>query len=267
MRNTIFLSVLILGILLPVYAKKDKFELKLDYSGKENWTYTIFYQSKCIFEKNKEKTPKETEITCDLNGTLSDNKERLSFAVNDVSVKSELYDEEVQNKIKENLSESTMDLALVEGAPEIDTVPDFSSEGIPEWNVYMQFSKLLPEMPKQAVKKGFTWERSVTLPIKTAQGTNICEVYRLYKVEEISPKKDTVLISWQFKYATIEKDEEAKSLTQYIPIGGKGTGTAVIDIANKVIKKASIDFQTPVATVEGSTVTWKENTEIELQEK
>ncbi|MBD3321934.1 MAG: hypothetical protein GF350_12630 [Chitinivibrionales bacterium] len=262
-QGLIFFYILCTVFLLA--AKDTSPLLKLDYSKGKSWTYTISYNSECIFAHKDKTETKNTSLDCTLNGSVSRSKDRLSFSIADVSVESELYDADVQKSIVDNLSEATLDLALVDGAPEIDTVPDFSSEGLPEWNIYIQFSKLLPDMPKQSIKEGFTWERSVTLPVKTAQGTALCEIYRLYKVENIASKEKTAEISWRFRYATTDKKESGESLKKYVPIGGKGTGTAVIDIKNKVIRKASVEFETPVAKVDNSNVNWKEKAELTLQ--
>ena len=148
----------------------------------------------------------------------------------------------------EKLSSDSYRIGLINGYPTIDTVNDFAQSGLPEWNLYMQLAKLIPEMPQQHVSKGFTWERNAVLPIKTDQGTMDCEIYRYFKIDGLSPKNDSAYISWRFTYGSAAKPDASKIL-KYVPIAGSGNGSAVIDIPHGFIVSAEIEFTTPVVAI------------------
>jgi len=232
--------------------------MNLNYASKDNWVYGIDYQSECIFEEGKEKSKKNTNIKCTLDGNVTKDKERLNCSLKDVNIESELYNDDTRKQITDKLSKATYSLALINGYPNIDSEIDLSSDGVPEWDLYIQLVRLLPEMPERPVKKGFTWERNAVLPIKTPHGKVQCEVYRLFKIDKFSPKKDTAYISWQFRYTANEPTMDSSSVLKYVPFTGNGKGTATVDIKKGILVDAGFEFETEVASLENVKVKWKE---------
>jgi hypothetical protein len=239
--------------------------LTLDYSGKKQWVYAIVYSAQCVSEDAKGSSTKKTNIQGTLNADVSENKDKMAVAVKDLMVSSDLYDEAEMKRLSEQISSAKYSLALVDGYPVVDTSVDFAAEGLPEWNLYLHLARLVPEMSEKPVKKGFSWERTVTLPVPTAHGTVDCEVYRVFRVDAISKEKDKAHISWQFRYAATGARKPSVSQLKYAPVAGNGGGKAEIDIANKCIIHAEMQFETPVATVDNVRVSWKEQASIELK--
>ncbi len=263
MNRIIPLSILLSFSIL--FAANDGVNLKLDYAAKQNWNYSLDYSSECVISGNGSASTKKTDIACNVTGDLAPQKDKLQLKVGDMSVKSDLYDSSVISGMIGKISKTSYDLNLIEGSPVVENDLDLS-DGTPEWSIYMQLARLLPDMPQQPVKKGYTWERSASLPLQSPQGKVQCEIYRLFKVEKISPKKDIVYISWQFKYSSSESPNNS-TLTSYAPVAGSGTGNAVINAAKGFIVKADMQFKTPIAQIDNVNVNWIEKAALQYEGK
>jgi hypothetical protein len=260
-RDVVSVSV-VLGLVFTGLAGPEKVALSLDYGTSEEWTYSMEYQSACRFIEKGSTSTKKTTVNCLLDGEVGENKEAIEFEVESLSVSSELYDEATKESMMKKLTEAPYRLPLQDGHPSVAGLGDLSSKGLPEWNLYVQFAKLLPVVPEQPSKKGFTWERSGRFVVHTPRGAVPCEVYRQFKVDRISADKDTAFISWQFKYSALEKTEDTAALLKYVPVAGKGKGTAAIHIDEGYIVSATMNFETPVAKVDKAKVSWEESASI-----
>jgi hypothetical protein len=264
MYKLIVTAVVFLGS-FTVRAGNEGAMLKIDYSKKPAWNYAITYHSECVFVEKKVTSAKKTDITCDFLATVSENKDRMTVGIRNLSATSDLYDDTTRASVIEKISGTSYSMGLINGFPAIDTVIDLSPGGIPEWNLYLQFAKLLPEMPDQPVKKGYSWERTALLPIKSAQGKVNCEMFRLFKIDRLSPKNDTAYISWQFRYAAPEQAVDTSSLLQFVPLAGNGKGTAVLDVLNGFVVRAEVEFTTPVVVMDKLKVNWVEKASLAIK--
>lgn len=262
MLKRVLSASLILGLAFSGLAGPDRVALSLDYDEMKNWTYTMEYSSECRFSEKGSTSAKKTGVSCVLDGALTEKKDAIVFGVEDLKVESELYGDETKKDMVKKLTETKYTLPLENGYPAVEGLGDLSSEGLQEWNLYVQFAKLLPELPEQPAKRGFTWERSGRFEVHTAQGTVPCEVYRQFKVDRFSSDKDTAFISWQFRYSASDAVKDTSALLKYMPIAGKGKGTAAVHLADGYIVSASMDFETPVAKTGKAKVTWKETATI-----
>ncbi len=252
------LSVLVLFCVLSINncTKEETLTLKLDYSKKDQWLYTIEYKSQGLFTQNDSTTQLTNGISCRLSGSTAD-AGKLTVKTEDIAVTSDMLNDEETQQLTEKLSNAQYSLNLVDGQPFIDTSAELPAGSFPEWDIYTQLAKLLPTLPDKPVLPGFTWERTVTLPIKTIQGTVPCEVYRSYTFDTLSA--NTALISWQFRYSAEEDALDSTNYLKQIPVAGNGSGTAQIDVKNNILLQAEMDFKTPVATIGEVTVNWQEH--------
>ncbi len=263
MKTHILLSVLIAASITT--AANKTVLLKLNYAAKQNWTYALDYKSECLFSGVGPETSKKTAITCDITGELSTEKDKILTRTANFNIESDLYDSSVISSLTEKTSSVNYALNLIDGSPVVENNIDLS-DGAPEWNIYMQLARLIPDMPQQPVKKGYTWDRNASLPLQSPYGKIQCEIYRLFKVEKISSKGDSVEISWQFKYSSSEKFDSTR-ITKYVPVAGSGSGNAIIDVTNGFIIKASMEFQTPVAKINKARINWTEKAILTYKEK
>lgn len=265
MHRSLIAAAAVLVAALNGFAGENKDAVQLDYTVKPQWQYALTYQATCVFDEKDAKKEKTTKVNCTLDGTLAKEKDKVDFTIKDLEVDGDLYEDEVIEKLTTALTSKTHDLPLVDGQPSVAQMADLSSQGVPEWNLYIQFAKLLPEMPKQAPKKGLTWERSGEFEMNTAQGQVPCEVYRQFAIDKLSESHDTAYVSWQFKYAAAKPKDNDSTLLKYVPVAGKGRGSAVVDLAEGYIVKATMDFATPVAKIDKAKVSWKETASISLK--
>jgi len=261
-KNKTLNLVLLLCFLISIAFSADKkssqtITLKADYSANQKWTYSINYTSQGNFRQKSSNTSKSTQISANMKIEKKDSQ-KLEITLDSISIKSDIYKEDIQKDIIDKLKKAQYTLTLINGFPSIDT-----SIALPvsymEWDLYRQLIKLLPTLPTKPVKEGFTWERTDILPINTSRGKISCEVYRRYTLSSISG--DSVKIFWKFRYSGGKADSSALS---EIPAFGTGNGTAVLDIKSGYILSAEMNFTTPVATIGDVSVVWHENAVIRL---
>lgn len=236
--------------------KEETLLLKLDYGSKKQWFYIIEYKSQGLFTQGDSTTQLTNGVNCRLSGSTAESG-KLTIKTGNIVVTSDMLNDEETQQLADKLSKAEYELNLVDGQPSIDTSAELPAGGLPEWDIYTQLAKLLPTLPDKPIQPGFTWERTTTLPIKTVQGTVPCEVYRFYTFDTLSANVAT--ISWKFQYSAEEEALDTSNIMKQIPIAGKGTGTAKINVKNNLIVQAEMEFKTPVATVGPVTVKWQEN--------
>ena len=235
--------------------KDDAVMLKMDYDGKTQCTYSVDYSSQGTFNQKGVVTVKSTSVRCAVLGTIE--KDRLALTVDSAVIKSDVYADDVQKDLREKLGQSQYSLSLASGYPSIDSTVKMAAAGYLQWDLYRQLAKLLPILPKKPIKPGFSWERTFTVPLRTARGTVSCEVYRAYTFKKL--QGDTAMVGWDFRYtAADKKSSDTSDVLNHIPVSGKGSGSALLDLRNHCILRAAMDFAAPVATVGDVSVTWIE---------
>jgi hypothetical protein len=261
----IFCSAVMLGAILVslsanAFGGMKKVHIKLDYRQQKQWKYNLDYHSDCVIEDKDSVSRVRTNVACMLSASPGSRGDRLTFVVDSVSVYSEFYNEEKQNSIAQKLNGGQFGVALIDGCPIVDTLTSFSVSEISEWDLVIQFAKLLPDVPDRPVRKGYVWENSGVFPIMSNIGKVDCEVYRVYKIDSLTLKDNYAYISWQFRYAAINTSGSVSRMMEKVPVSGKGSGVAVVDVAGKKLLKAQVKFLTPVATYGSTKVNWEENT-------
>jgi hypothetical protein len=266
MKNSFLFCLLIVGISSLAFSGKDKpaqeaVLLKAEYGAKQQWRYSVNYTSQGNFRQKSSNTAKTTTIRCIIRATKMGPR-KLFLKADSVSIKSDLYKEDLQKEIKDDLLTAGYSLSLANGFPCIDTSLQVPASKYLEWDLYRQLAKLLPMLPANPVKPGFSWERTDAYPLLTSRGKLSCEVYRKYTFEALSGGFAT--ISWQFRYAGANNPDS--SVFKNVPVFGTGNGAAVLDTRNGSLLKAEMNFTTPVAAVGNVNVVWHENAVIRLVE-
>jgi len=234
--------------------------LSVDYSGMKRCVYLAEYTSQGNFRQKEALSKKSSAIRCMLSMARKDDK-RMSVKVDSISVVSDIFNEKIRKHLSETLLASSYTLSLSRGFPSVDSTAAAPGAEYLEWDLYLQLSKLLPALPDHAVKQGFTWERTLTMPLQTQRGKIVCETYRSYTLSKL--KGDTATIVWRFTF-TANKKSDGIDVLKEIPVSGTGNGIAVLDVANRCILSASMDFTTPVARIGDLTVSWTERAEFML---
>lgn len=253
------IAIILVSLVFSVHARNDKMRIYLNYAAQKVWTYYLDYESfRTITDKNGTRKHKNT-IECTLKGKISPDRNRIGFVAEQVVVESELYDDERKQAIRTALSNSEYGLALINGVPTVDTLGALNTDSVAVWDLYVQFAKLLPDIPESPVRKGYTWERSGVYSIRTGVGIVPCQVYRLYTIKKVSKKEGAVYVTWDFSYQAEQSAMDQESILKFVPIQGKGKGTAIIDLVDGYIQSARVTFETPLSKFADQTVTWTED--------
>lgn len=260
--NTKWCAVVLAAGLLATTAFGKSVILKIDYSGKQQCSYGIEYTSRGDYRQKGTTTKKTTGVNCLATASFTD-QNRLLVKVDTVVIKSDLYNESKIKEMRENLMKSSYTLSMANGYPAIDTTAKMPASEYLEWDLYRQLIKLLPTLPDKPVKRGFTWEQALVIPMKTARGTIPCELLRFYTFKKIHG--DTATIVWNFRYAPGENAVDSTNALEDIPIGGNGSGTALIDVRRQYLISADMGFSTPVAVINDIKVTWRERAVFSLK--
>jgi hypothetical protein len=255
-------ALLLAGLLSTAAFGKEGITLKINYSNKQQCLYGIEYTSQGDFKQKGTITKKNTGVNCIMSATITENN-RVNIKVDTVGIKSDFYDSAKIAKLHESVMKTAYSLTTVDGYPAIDTSIKVPEQDYMEWDLYRQLVKLLPTVPDKSIRPGYTWEQTIVLPMQTARGRVPCELYRFYTFKK--RHGDTATISWNFRYAPADNAVDSTDPLKEIPIGGKGSGTALISIRDNCILSADMGFSTPIAEISGITVTWRERAVFKLK--
>jgi hypothetical protein len=243
------------------YGKACKKVIELDYRTAAEVTYEMRYQAQCVMQRSDSTTQEDMKIMGTLRGMVTAGATRINFKLQDVKMKTLFYGDSAQKRIIDDLQAATYSLALINGCPVVDTLSSFAADGLREWDLLLQFSRLRPDVPLQPVKKGYAWERTGVYKLPTVHGNVMpCQTYRLYKIDRFSACGDTVFIGWKFRYDAEESALNPNQARRHVPVSGNGDGTAVLDLRHKRIVSAVINFKTPLSKSEDGSVFWNERT-------
>jgi len=263
MKQKHYIALAVILASIAISGAKRKTALKLDYRQKASWHYSLHYRSDCVIVDKDSTSKIRTSVFCALEASPKGKGDRLTFTVDSVSVESQFYNDEKQKSIAEKLDGGSFGVALIDGCPVVDTLTTFSVSEISEWDMVIQFAKLLPDIPVGPVRKGIKWERSGVFPLMTNIGKVDCEVYRAYRLDSLSSDGQRAHISWRFRYAALTRGVPKSQMMKRVPVSGKGRGRAAFDIKGKFLLRALVQFKTPVANYGDTQVHWLETTSLE----
>jgi hypothetical protein len=255
MNRIFFIAALSVAVFASTSSAKE-IAVMIDLNGKGGQcTYRIEYTSRGNFRDKTGTTPKTTGVSCILHAKAIDSTKLLA-KIDSVHIKSTLYDDAKIEDISEKLLKTDFSVKLDKGSPTIDTAAKIPVSDYIAWDLYRQLVKMLPMLPDKPIKPGYTWENVAVIPLQTQVGTVPCELYRFYTFKKM--KGDTATIVWNFRFVPTNNYKETTNILEDVPIGGNGSGSALIDVRNKQLVSADMGFSTPVATVDGISVTWQE---------
>jgi hypothetical protein len=254
--NRKLLTVILFAAFFSGSSIATEVAVMVDMNGKGgNCTYRIEYTSRGTFKDKTGTTEKTTGVSCMLNASVRDST-KLDAKIDSVRIKSTLYNEAKIADIKKKLMKTDFHLKLEKGQPVIDTTSKIPASDYIEWDLYRQLVKLLPSLPDKSIKPGYTWENIGVISMQTSAGSIPCEIYRFYTFKKM--KGDTATIVWNFRFVPTNNYLDTTNALEEVPIGGHGSGSAVIDVRQKRLVSADMGFSTPVAKVGAVTVGWQE---------
>ena len=254
--NRTFPGLFLLLALFSSALSAKEISVMVDMNGKGGLcTYRIEYTSRGNFKDKAGITEKTTGVSCLMRATAIDSTKLLA-KLDSVKIKSTLYNAAKIQDIKSKLLNTDFSIKMDHGSLTIDSTSKIPASDYIAWDLYRQLVKMLPTLPDKPIKPGYTWEDIGVVNLQTQGGTVPCEIYRFYTFKKM--KGDTATIVWNFRFVPTNNYKDTTNALEDVPVGGNGSGSAVIDVRNKQLVGADMGFSTPVAKVGGISVTWQE---------
>lgn len=269
MRQYILWSFLLLLPLFPgIFCQRENaVSLSVDFTSQDVWSYSFTCDIGGSFSWDDSSSMLSSTITCDLSGTKAENRDQLILKAENVQVTSNVLDTEEIQYVTDQIekAEYTVDLNIDLSNPQDSLL--IPARGFHEWDLYRQLIKVIPSLPDNQVRPGFSWEREKRFPVTTSQGEAACEVYQSFifdSVRTVSSNHKEACISWQFRYAIDEAGLDTASQISSLPLAGNGKGTAVIDVTRKCLISTEMVFITPASSLPDVSVQWEEKASLVL---
>lgn len=271
MRNSVLSIILCFSLVIFEACHKDSaVTLAVDFTSRDCWNYEFSFDVGGNFSWNDSVSNLTSTVRCILTGHGSDESDHLDVKVKKVSITSNILDEAEIENITEQIKNAEYTIFLHDGFPTLDDSVIIPAAGFGEWDLYRQLVKVVPSLPEEPVRPGFSWERERQIPLATSHGAVTCNVYLSFTFDSLrtlSENRQEACISWLFRYTIDHKELDTASLIDELPLSGKGRGTAVLDVAAKSLVSAGMVFKTPVCALSDLSVSWEEKASLVLVDK
>jgi len=243
-------------------------KLSVDFSKRAEWRYAMAATiSGAIASADTQRTF-ESAAQCTLSGKPdAKNPSVLHASVAAVSISSNILGDAEMKNLKNQATTVRLACALDDG-----TIMPEDSSSIPvvrigEWDLYKDLAKTVPSLPKIAIRPGFVWERQADIPLDTKQGNAVGHLFQSFSLDSVRGKSgsvQTAFLSWRFTYRVEFKERSATGMYGSVPSAGIGSGKAIVDVTNKMLRSASVHFDVPAATQGMYRISWKEDITLDL---
>jgi hypothetical protein len=247
---------------VPGCGRNASVELSVDFSSAPQWRYYLDARVTGSVGADGSKQMFESAARCSLSGTV----DRKSPYILHVTVPSSNFSSTILNAAElENLMSQSQDVRLSCDLNEGSIVPDDTANlplvMIGEWDIFKDLAKAIPALPKIPVAPGAAWDREKAVPLDTRHGPAIGHLTQSFRLDSvlIGPRgKRTALVSWIFTYRIELRGPDTSRMLGSMPSGGKGTGTALINVDDKTLERASMSFGVPEAQGGKFRISWNE---------
>jgi hypothetical protein len=138
---------------------------------------------------------------------------------------------------------------------------------IGEWDLFKDLAKTVPALPKIKVRVGSAWDREKTIPLETKYGSATGHLLQSFSLDSLYTNNRSMslaLLRWKFSYQVEFKNLDTAGLPGSMPSKGSGTGNAVINVTEKTLESASVNFIVPAADKGDFRISWREDIELKL---
>ncbi len=241
--------------------------LSLDFSKRAEWRYSLRADISGISVSADTQRTFASSAQCTLSGKADANNPNLLHAnVAWVSVSSNILGNAELMNLEEQAKAVRLSWALADGV----IVPEDSLAApqvrIGEWDLCKDLAKTIPALPNVPLRAGSMWERERTMPLDTKRGNAVGHLYQSFLLDSlfVSDGSTRAALSWKFIYRVEFRDHGATGLPTDVPPRGSGTGSAIVNVTNKTLDRASMLFEVPAATNGAFRISWKEAIELHL---
>ncbi len=270
LRKKYSLFILILLIFTSFYEschRDSPVTLEYDFSSRDIWKYALSVDIGGTFSWSDSVSNLTSNLNCLLLGENTAESGCLKIMTDTVGLISNILDDiEIQN-IKAQIEDVEYKLDLNNSFQKLLDSAIAPVSGFGEWDLYRQLVKVIPSLPENPVRPGFSWERERSIPIATSHGVLNCNIYQSFtfdSLKALSNNRQAAYISWLFRYAVDQKQPDTAGVLHNFPHTGKGKGNAVLDIKEKTLLSASMILTKPVCSLKNLSILWKEKASLVL---
>jgi hypothetical protein len=242
--------------------------LSLDFSKQSAWRYTLDAVVNGSIASLDTQRTFTSAAHCTLDGKADPSDPKiLHAAVSAVTVSSNILAEADVRNLTEQAKGVRLTCALNDGM----IVPEDSSAlplvRIGEWDLFKDLAKTVPALPKVKVRAGSIWDREKTIPLETKHGSAVGHLLQSFTLDSLYTRSGNMrlaLLRWKFTYQVEFKEPDTVGLSGSMPAKGSGTGNAVINVTEKTLESASVNFIVPAAGKGEFRISWKEDINLKL---
>lgn len=244
--------------------------LTLDFSTRSQWRYRLKADiAGSIASADTQRTFSSAAL-CTLSGSPDPAKAGILHAtVASVSMTSNILSADEMQNLKEQAKGVRVRCTLQDGL----IVPEDSSfvplVRIGEWDLFKDLAKTVPSLPKIKIHVGSSWEREKAIPLETKHGSAVGHLFQYFRLDSIgtdSGKKTHAYVHWRFSYQVELRNADTAGYLDKLPSKGAGTGFAVVNVSDKSLESASVDFLVPSSNEGMFRISWKESISLKLVE-
>jgi hypothetical protein len=242
--------------------------LKIEISPLDSISYNLTYNTGGQFFWEDSSSDLSTTIECRLTGShIKNNPGKLNVITDSIFILSNILDSIEIFDTKKSIANGSFQLDFSDKNFSIDKIPDLPLSSSAEHQFARKLIKLTPTLPEIPIRVGFKWERERHFPLETSFGIAPCQIYRSYSFDSLNTKSSDAYISWIFRYNITESMIDSTISKKGIPMSGKGSGSAIIDIANNEIKTIEMKFSTNEMETAGMKVQWTEKALLVIEDR
>ncbi|MDD5673198.1 MAG: hypothetical protein PHC61_03460 [Chitinivibrionales bacterium] len=132
------------------------------------------------------------------------------------------------------------------------------------WNLFRTFATALPALPGGPALVGNSWDRERHFPIQTNAGEAVGLLFQSFTFDSLVQRPNSLdaCLHWQFSYRIEIMGRDSGALLTKMPLQGKGTGNAVIDVSRNKLSGAHVFFGVPKSAADSLKIQWKEEVTI-----
>jgi hypothetical protein len=250
-------------------SRDDSVKLSLDFSKAKEWRFCLDGRVFGTIGADGSQRRFESAAQCTLVAAV----DAKNGAVLHVSVSSAAFTSDILGDAElENLMAQSRDVRvrcdLGSGSIAPDDTAAMPLVRIGEWDVFKDLAKTIPSLPKIPIKPGSTWDREKAIPLDIRQGRATGHLIQSFCLDSVSAsgtgRKRTAYVRWDFTYRLELHDSDTAGLLKRMPGGGKGTGSARINVDEGTLESACMSFAVSDAAEGKFRISWKEDISLQL---
>lgn len=253
------------ALLAASCGRRKPVSLEVDFTARELWPYRL-----AAVVGGSARLPDSALSFADtlearLSGRATGDPQTLRVTAHGVGLRSSAMDPVEIVAVRERLEGAELTVSLREGFVAMDSAAGRAPLRAGKWDLYRHLVRMLPVLPKPKARPGFTWDREARLPLHTHHGPASARLYQAFSFDSVHNTPDgsrLAHLSWQFRY-TLDPSDTTGHLDR-LPGKGTGSGSAVIDLDGRVLRRAAARLTVPPSENDPLGIAWHEEAEMIL---